>query len=93
METETREFSFETCPFCGCQYRDCHVVKVQSDHLGPCRLFLECDGCGTVYVVERVVSWQARKVASGKPLSQEVAEFLADRTERIVKARRKLPED
>lgn len=87
METETREFSFETCPWCGYQYRDSHVLKVQSDHIGPRRLFLQCDGCGTVYVAERVVSWQARKVASGKPLRQEIAEFLTDREKRIKRAK------
>jgi transcription elongation factor Elf1 len=88
METETREPSFETCPFCGC--KDRHVVKVQSDHLGLSHLFMECQGCGTSYVLERVVSWQAQKITCGKSLYQEVTEFLEDRTQRIVKAKCKL---
>ena len=82
-----QEFDFKVCPFCGADYKDGQVLKVVNDQLGPCRLFIHCDQCGTTYSAERQIVWQVEKVADGKPLSQEVAEFLEDRTERIEKAR------
>ena len=90
MATETKEFDFKTCPFCDCEYKDSHLIKVHSDNLGVSCLFLECEGCGTIYTAERVISWQVQKIADGKPLSQEVAEFLKTRARMIEEAKRKL---
>jgi methionyl-tRNA synthetase len=89
-ETETRLFDFKVCPWCGVGYRDRQVLKVECDEGGPCRLYLQCDKCGVVYKVERVISWRAEKVTGEEPVSQEVAEFFEDRERRINKARRKL---
>jgi len=89
-ETETRLFDFRVCPWCGGGYRDRQVLEVECDEGGPCRLYLQCDGCGTVYAVHRRITWEAKKVTGGEPRSQEVAEFFEDRERRINEARRKL---
>ena len=82
-ETDIREFDWKECPWCSRPYRDRNVLKVQSDQLGPKLLFLKCDDCGTTYPVERKITWQARLIERGKPLHQEVAEFLDDRQKRF----------
>ena len=87
MTDNEKIFDFKVCPWCGSEYRDRQVVKVQCDIAGPHILFVHCDGCGVIYRVERVISWRAEKVAGEKSPSQEVAEFLEDRNSRIEKAR------
>jgi len=88
-ETETKPFDFTACPWCGGGYRDRQILKVECDEGGPCRLYLQCDRCGVVYKVERVISWRAERIASGESPSQEVAEFFEDWERRISKARHK----
>jgi methionyl-tRNA synthetase len=66
METEARQFSFRQCPWCGAAYRDRQVVKVVCDEAGPHILFVQCDGCGITYQVERVISWQAKTITKTK---------------------------
>jgi hypothetical protein len=87
VTSETKPFDFKQCPWCGGGYRDRQVLKVECDNGGPCRLFLRCD-CGTVYKVERVISWRAEKVTGEEPVSQEIADFFEDWEKRISKARR-----
>jgi methionyl-tRNA synthetase len=89
-EIETKEFTFETCPWCNSSYRDRQVLKVECDEGGPCRLYLQCDRCGVVYKVERVIFWRAERIASGESPGQEVAEFFEDWERRINEARRRV---
>jgi len=41
---------------------------VVDDQLGPCRLFVHCDSCGTTYAAKRVISWQVERYISGKAM-------------------------
>lgn len=90
-DIETREFNWRECPFCDSNFdRQCEICSVvKADELGIQAVSVKCLSCGTVYNVERIISWRARKVASGKPSSQEVAEFLADRERRLVEAHKR----
>jgi len=85
-----REFDFHYCPWCGSPYEHQCILKVQSDQIGPCRLFLQCGGCGSVYRVDRKVIWQAEAVGKVRIPELNVVEFLEDREKRIVDAWRKL---
>ncbi len=91
-EINAKGFNWRECPFCGCTFeRRCDICGVvKTDDLGVRDIKVQCRSCGVVYIVERVISWQARKVASGKPLSQEVDEFLVDRERRLVEAHKRL---
>jgi uncharacterized C2H2 Zn-finger protein len=89
-ETETKPFDFSACPWCGGGYRNRQVLKVECDEGGPCRLYLQCDRCGVVYKVERVISWKATKATGGEHPSQEVGKFLEERAERVERARRRI---
>lgn len=67
MASETaREFDIRKCPYCGAEGKSLHTLRIRSDKFSPCCLFIECDACGTVYALDRAVSWQARVVAKTK---------------------------
>lgn len=91
-EIEATEFHWQRCPFCGCSFnRQCDVLSSDKpEDLSIKDIKVQCRSCGAIYTMERVTSWQVRKVASGKPLRQEVAEFLVDRERRLVKAHKRL---
>ncbi len=84
-----KEFDFDFCPWCGAEYKDSPILKVQPDQVSIGHVFLECDSCGMVYRVNRKVVWEAERIATEKPLSQEVGDFLGDWQERIMKTRQK----
>jgi hypothetical protein len=81
---DARDFSFEACPWCGAEFEDSQVVKVQCDSTGPHTLFVQCEGCGVYYKTERGVPWRAEKVTGAKSLRQEIDDFLADRERLII---------
>ena len=68
---EIKNFDFKVCPWCGAEYKDRQVLRAQSDDAGPHILFVQCDGCETVYTVQRLIRWRAWKVINGKPLSRK----------------------
>lgn len=85
-EGDLREFDFKFCPFCQAEYKDSHCVRiVQEDNAGVRQLLMRCGGCGILYQVDKRVLWIAQAIESGKPLSQNTADFLESREKRIIK--------
>jgi len=85
-EANFREFDFKSCPFCHFEYKDSHCVRiVKEDDTGVRQLLMRCDGCGILYQVDSRVLWFARAIESGKPLSQNIADFLEGREKHIIK--------
>lgn len=85
-EGDLREFDFKSCPFCQAKYKDSHCVRiVQEDNAGIHQLLMRCGGCGILYQVDKRVLWIARAIESGKPLSQNITDFMEGREKRIIK--------
>jgi len=82
---KAKDFNWETCPFCGCDFSSRFEVLgvMKSDDLELKEIKMHCNSCGATYSVERKVSWKARLIEKGKPLHQEVAEFLDDRQKHL----------
>jgi uncharacterized Zn finger protein len=64
--TRIKKFDFSKCPWCGEPYDDPLVTKVIAD-VGS--LSVRCSACGTVYRVEKVVSWRAVRLIGSKTAS------------------------
>jgi transcription elongation factor Elf1 len=82
----TRDFNWETCPFCGCDFQSrCEILgAVKPSDLKLKEMKIHCNSCGTTYLVERVPTWQASLIETGKPLRQEIDEFFENRDKRII---------
>ena len=76
--TDTREFDFETCPWCGGTFKDSEIAHIYSDRNDINHLLIRCDACGMIYSAERKTTWLAKRirVAGSRPAesSEEQAE-------------------
>lgn len=59
MGSESDNYDWRTCPYCGADYEGrCHAKVVKLDVAGyPEEVEVKCSSCGAAYRVQRVILW------------------------------------